>query len=126
MSIVLDASALLAMINSEPGAEMVYGVLVDATMSAVNYSEVVAKLVDKGQDDGEAIGMLDALPITVRPVDVAQARRAGLLRGRTRARGLSLGDRICLALAIELELPALTADREWAGLDLGIEIVVIR
>ena len=126
MSVVLDASALLAMINSEPGAEMVYGVLMGASISAVNYSEVIAKLVDKGHDDGEAVSVLDALPITIRPVDAALARRAGLLRGRTRARGLSLGDRTCLALAIERELPALTADRAWAGLDLGIEITLIR
>lgn len=126
MNVVLDASALLAMINSEPGADRVYDVLTDAAVSAVNYSEVIAKLVDKGHADGESISVLDALPINVRPVDVAQARRAGQLRSSTRERGLSLGDRICLALAIEMEVPALTADRAWAGLDLGVEINVIR
>ena len=126
MSVVLDASALLAMLNSEPGAETVYGVLVGAAMSAVNYSEVVAKLADKGHGDGEAFRMLEALPLAVHPFDAAQAWRAGLLRGRTRARGLSLGDRACLALAIDLELTALTADRAWAELDVGVEILVVR
>ena len=126
MTVVLDASALLAMINSESGAETVYGAMTGASMSAVNYSEVIAKLVDKGYADDRAIDQLDALPITIHPVDAAQARRAGRLRRPTRERGLSLGDRACLALAIERRLPALTADRAWAGLDLGVEIVVIR
>lgn len=126
MKVVLDASALLAMVNREPGAEMVHGALAGASMSAVNYSEVIAKLVDRGQDADEVIAALDALPITVRPVDVVQARRAGRLRGQTRERGLSLGDRACLALAIELERPAFTADRGWSGLDVGVEIIMVR
>ena len=126
MNVVLDASALLAMINSEPGGETVFGALAGASISAANYAEVIAKLADKGHDNGQAVSLLDALPITVRPMDIAQARRAGMLRSRTRERGLSLGDRACLALAIELEIPAFTADRAWAGLDVGVDITVIR
>ena len=126
MTIALDASAVLAVINSEPGAEMVQRAWTDASVSAVNYSEVIAKLVEAGLDDAEAIGVLEALPITVHALDAAQAQRAGLLRRQTREHGLSLGDRACLALAMMLGLPAMTADHGWIDLDLGIEIVVIR
>ena len=126
MTIALDASAVLAVINSEPGAEMVQNAWTDAAISAVNYSEVIAKLVETGLDDAEAIGILEALPITVHALDIAQAQRAGLLRRQTREHGLSLGDRACLALAMMLGLPAMTADHGWIDLDLGIEIVVIR
>ena len=126
MSVVLDASAVLAVLNSEPGAEMVKDVLMGGSISATNFSEVIAKLVDSGLDDGDAIGVLDALPLTVHPVDVVQARRAGLLRRQTRKRGLSLGDRTCLALAVTLGFPVMTADRAWTELDLGVEVTVIR
>ena len=126
MTIALDASAVLAVINSEPGAEMVQNAWTNAAISAVNYSEVIAKLVDTGLDDTEAIGVLEALPITVHALDAAQAQRAGLLRRQTREYGLSLGDRACLALAVSLGLPAMTADRTWTGLDLGIEVIAIR
>lgn len=126
MTIALDASTVLAVVNSEPGAEMVQNAWADAAVSAVNYSEAIAKLVETGFDDAEAIGILEALPITVHALDIAQARRAGLLRRQTREHGLSLGNRACLALAMVLGLPAMTADHDWIDLDLGIEIVVIR
>lgn len=126
MNVVLDSSAVLAAINGEAGAERVEDALPGGAISAANFSEVLSKLVDKGHDDGEAVAALDALPLTVLPVDAAQARRAGLLRRQTRRLGLSLGDRVCLALAVELRLPVVTADRVWAQLDLGIEIAVVR
>ena len=126
MTIALDASAVLAVLNSEPGAEMVQGAWTDASISAANYSEVIAKLVDIGLGDAEALGILEALPFTVHALDAAQARRAGLLRRHTRQYGLSLGDRACLALAVSLGRPAMTADRAWTGLGLGIEVIVIR
>lgn len=126
MKIVLDASAVLAVIHSEPGAERVWDVWADASISAANYSEVIAKLVDIGLDDADTLGILDALPLTVHDVDVAQARRAGLLHRQTRERGLSLGDRACLALAVSLGLPVMTADRAWTALDVGIDVIVIR
>lgn len=126
MTVVLDASAVLAVINSEAGAETVQSVWTDASISAANYSEVIAKLVDIGLDDADTIGILDALPLTVHDVDVAQARQAGLLRRQTREHGLSLGDRACLALAATLGLSVMTADRAWMDLDLGIEVMVIR
>ena len=126
MTIALDASAVLAVINSEPGAEMVQDAWTDASISAANYSEVIAKLVDTGLDDAEAIGVLEALPITVHALDAAQAQRAGLLRRWTREHGLSFGGRACLALAASLGLPAMTADRACLALGLGIEVIVIR
>ena len=126
MTVVLDASAVLAVINGEPGAEIVQDVWMDASISAANYSEVIAKLVDTGLDDAEAIGILEALPFTVHALDVSQARQAGLLRRWTREYGLSLGDRACLALAALLGLPAMTADRAWIDVDLGIDVIVIR
>ena len=126
MSVVLDSSAVLTVINGEAGAERVEDVLMGGSISAANFSEVLSKLVDKGRDDGDAVAMLDALPLTVLPLDAAQARRAGLLRRQTRKLGLSLGDRACLALAVELGLPVVTADRAWAELDLGIEVAVVR
>ena len=126
MTLVLDASAVLAVINGEPGAEMVQNVWMDASISAVNYSEVIAKLVDSGLDDTDTIDILDALPLTVHDVDVAQARQAGLLRRQSREHGLSLGDRACLALAVSLGLPVMTADHVWTEMDVGIEVIVIR
>lgn len=126
MILVLDASAVLAVINSEPGAEMVQDVWMDASISAVNYSEVIAKLVDSGLDGADTIDILEALPLTVHDVDVAQARQAGLLQRQTCEHGLSLGDRACLALAVPLGLPVMTADRVWVDLGLGIEVIVIR
>ena len=126
MTLVLDASAVLAVINGETGAEMVQNVWMDASISAVNYSEVIAKLVDSGLDDTDTIDILDALPLTVHDVDVAQARQAGLLRRQSREHGLSLGDRACLALAVSLGLPVMTADHVWTEMDVGIEVIVIR
>lgn len=126
MNVVLDSSAVLAVINGEAGAERVEDALPGGAISAANFSEVLSKLVDKGHDDGEAVAALDALPLTVLPLDAAQARRAGLLRRQTRRLGLSLGDRVCLALAVELRLPVVTADRAWAQLDLGVEVAVVR
>ena len=126
MSVVLDASAVLAVLNGEPGAGLVEQVLVGGSISAVNFSEVIAKLVDNGLDDDEVLGALDALALTIHPFDVAQARRAGLLRRQTRHYGLSLGDRACVALAVGLGVPAMTADQAWAGLDLDLEVTLIR
>lgn len=126
MSVVIDASAVLAMLNGELGTERTEDIPVGGLISATNFSEVLSKLVDVGLDDDVAIGAFDALMLTVVPVDAAQARYAGLLRRQTREHGLSLGDRACLALAATREFPAVTADRVWAKLDLGIEIKVIR
>lgn len=125
-AIVLDASALLAFLNGEAGAERVIELLPDACISAVNLSEVMAKLVEKGIPAREAAEILASLPLDILPADHALALRAGALRLETRAFGLSLGDRFCLALAEREGKPALTADKSWEQLSLGIEVVLVR
>jgi PIN domain nuclease of toxin-antitoxin system len=124
--VVLDASALMAVLREEPGAAAVEAVLDHAAISAVNLSEVQAKLVERGTAAELAWSSLVDLDLEVIDFDVSQARVAGDLRSLTRAQGLSLGDRACLALAQALGLPAMTADRAWAGLAVGIEIRTVR
>ena len=123
---VLDASAALAVLRGEPGAEQVEPRLTQAVMSAANYAEVISKLVDYGAASDLAVRAAAELGLFVTPLDEPTAIRAGALRRTTRAHGLSLGDRACLALAERLALPVLTADRAWADLDLGVEVVLIR
>jgi ribonuclease VapC len=125
LSSVLDASALLAALNAEPGSEIVEAEP-DPIISAVNLSEVVAKLVERGGADQDIRAALDALRLEVRDFDVGLALAAGLLRRVTRQHGLSLGDRACLALAQSLQLPVLTTDRTWLDLRLGIDVRVVR
>lgn len=123
---VLDASALLCLLFEEEGADGVADRLVGALVSAVNYSEVVAMLVDRGMPADEIVPLLADLDVEVVPVDRAQGEAAGLLRAAAGARGLSLGDRACLALARSRGGVALTADRAWTGLDAGILVELVR
>jgi PIN domain nuclease of toxin-antitoxin system len=124
--IVLDASALLALINQEAGSERVAAVLSTACMSSVNVVEVVSKLMDKGFNELEIREIFEALKLLIIPFDEEQGFIAGLLRTDTKSLGLSLGDRACLSLAIQQKLSVLTADRVWAGLQLGLNIQMIR
>ena len=126
MTVVLDTSALLALLWGEPGDERVAAVLSGAKMSTVNLAELVAKLVDRGATDGEAIKVVDKLAVETVAFDAAQAIVAGLLRRETRGFGLSVGDRACLALAQREGATALTTDRAWRQPDLGVAIEVIR
>jgi ribonuclease VapC len=123
--VVLDASAVLALILGEPGGATVAAQLHEAGLSTVNLAEVAQRLTDQWPD-AQVTTVLDRLPCEVTDFDRAMAMRAGLMRRATRERGLSLGDRACLALAERLGLPVLTADRAWAELDLGVEVVLIR
>lgn len=124
---VLDASALLALLNKEAG----YGQVKEAidqgsVMGAVNLSEVISKLSDY-QIPSEAIQeMLENLGIVIVEFDRSLAYDAGLLRLRTIKTGLSFGDRACLAVAEKLQAPCLTADKIWANLKLSIEVKLIR
>ncbi len=128
-NVVLDTSALLAIVNEEPGSEIFTGrkePLDTFVMSTVNVSEAFGKLLSQG------VGLEEAWEAVTGPVpliaefDAEQARLAGQLLLRTRSLGLSLGDRACLALAMVLKAPVYTADRIWKGLKLGISIHVIR
>lgn len=125
---VLDASALLALLRDEPGAEMVSKVLTASTMTAVNLAEVVGHFARNGVAEGDIHLVLDPLPFSVTPFDSALAFRSGVTLPATRSAGLSLGDRACLALAHRLGVPVLTADRAWLAVaaDVGVEVVVIR
>lgn len=128
MTVVLDASAMLALLQAEPGSERVAQALPGAAMSLANLAEVAAKQVDIGLDATELVGRVEALgirPYEVTHEDVATQARIRQLDPGGRL-GLSLGDRLCLALGLRLELPVVTADRVWAGLDLPIEVILIR
>jgi PIN domain nuclease of toxin-antitoxin system len=125
-SAVFDASVLLAHIGQEPGSDGIDELAVEALMSAVNLAEVFAKLAERGLSQDEADMIVYRYRLEVVPFDEELARQTGALRPVTKALGLSLGDRACLALARHERLPVLTADRSWAKLDLGIPIKVMR
>ena len=126
--IVLDASALLALIHRETGQEVVADAVVESVISAVNLAEVIGKLAERGVplDRAEAIAL--SFGIEVVSLDAGLAARAGQLRPSTRSAGLSLGDRCCLATAMALGLPVLTAEAAWEPLadTLGIKVRNIR
>jgi ribonuclease VapC len=131
-SAVLDASALLAYLRDETGADVVADVIaVGATISTVNLGEVLGRFADRGADPVHLArqmtdrGLLEGA-ITVEPFITVDAVEIARTRPLTRDRGLSLGDRACLALARRLELPVVTADRTWSKVDLKIELRQIR
>lgn len=123
---VLDASALLALLNREPGAERVAPLLDGAVMSAVNWSETVQKVAAHAIDPTGLRVDVEALGVTLVPFTVADGEATARLWTQARSAGLSLGDRACLALAVREDLPAVTADRAWAALALGVPVTVIR
>ena len=132
MAPVLDASALLAHLRDEPGADVVAEAIASgAVISTVNLAEVFSRVADRGEDPAKLAaelsqsGLLDGA-ITVEPFTAAEAIDAGRLRLLTRDAGLSLGDRACLALARRLDAPALTADTDWQGVAHGVELRLIR
>ena len=124
--VVLDASAVLAVLQFETGGDVIVERLRDAHISAVNLTEVVTRLMDKGQSFDRARHAVDTLTMTVENVDAAQAYFAASLRSATRKSGLSVGDRFCLALGARLGAPVITTDKNWAKLDLGVEVIVAR
>lgn len=126
---VLDASALLALLNEEVGVENLppeSELLSHAVMSTVNLAEVQGKLVSNGIPSDQAWAAILSAIHAAHVLDQEQAKLAGALRMQTRALGLSLGDRACLALGVVLKAPVYTADRQWAKLKLGIRIHIIR
>ena len=131
-NVVLDASALLAVLQDEPGAETVRDTSSGgAVISAANWGEALSKLADDGEDLAELADVLTwsgvlGGELEIVPLDAEDARRLAELRPPTRRLGLSLADRACLALAMRLGLPALTTDRAWAELDLPVEVIVLR
>lgn len=123
---VLDASAVLAVLNGEPGADLIVPLLGEAMMSTVNYAEVTSKLIGSGAARSEARNAILSLGIDVADFDLGLAERTGELRPLTRHRGLSLGDRACIALAEREGIPVVTTDRTWRDILPGLEIRVVR
>ena len=124
--IIADASAVLALLKQEPFGRFDHRRLFQAIISAVNLSEVLERLCSGGLSESEADEAVATLNLRVQHFDEPQARLAAYLRPRTRGAGLSLGDRACLALGNSLRCPVVTADRAWASLDVGVEVILIR
>lgn len=124
--VVLDASALLCLLNDEPGADRVVEVLTRSVMNTTNLAEVVSKLRERGLSLEEVREALGGLHLDVRPLSPSQAMTIGDLRPATKPLGLSLGDRACLALALDLSAELFTIDADLASADVGVSITDIR
>ena len=124
--VVLDASAVSALVKGEDGGEIVSARCLGAVISAVNFSEVVEMLARIGLPIDVWEQRLASIGIGIVAFSSEQATTTAALRPPTRPAGLSLADRACLALALELDAPVLTADRAWSKLDVGVEIELIR
>ncbi len=128
--LVLDSSAVLAIVYDEPGAAKVIAELhsgeVEPLMSAVNLCEVQTRLLRDGLPVGEVTKLLASLEMTVIPFDAADADGASALYIETKAFGLSLGDRACLALAKREQVTAWTADKVWKKLKIDVPLELIR
>lgn len=123
---VLDASALLATLFAEPGGERVRDSLSVASVSTVNWAEVGQRVRERGADVEEIRARLLEAGLDFVALTVEDAERAADLRAGTRAAGLSLADRCCLALAARTDQVALTADAAWAHVEVGVEVQLIR
>jgi PIN domain nuclease of toxin-antitoxin system len=125
-SAVLDSSAILAVVFSEPGSDVVLPLLQGGLLSTVNLAEVHTRLLLRGVDSDFAWRRVLSFGCEICFFDALQARLAGELVLQTRPHGLSLGDRACLALAIQRKATVYTTNPAWKNLDLGIEVEVIR
>lgn len=125
--VVLDASAVLALLRDEPGADVVAGHIGRAAFSAVNLQEVVKEMLREGATPKGARAVLDELALALHPHDEEAAYAAAALYPETRRHGRGLGDRSCMALGLILGLPVLTADREWKNIMVeGLAIEMVR
>ena len=120
---VLDTSALLAIVYGEPGRERVVARLADGVVSIVNAAETMGDLVNDGRSLPDAARIMAEFDLTWVVPDAGQAERVAELRT---VHGLSLGDRFCIALAEARGEALVTADHQWAGLDLKVPVELIR
>ncbi len=125
-SCVLDASAVLALLHKEPGADTVAEKLPNAVISTVNLAEVVTKLVDAGMPLEEARNAVDTLGLKYLSFAASTAFQVAGLRKQTQELGLSLGDRACLATGAEQQMPVVTAERSWKNFTSGVDVELIR
>jgi ribonuclease VapC len=126
MTVVHDASSLLALAFQEPGAELVRKTLSDSLVSSVNWSEFSQKVQQRGGNTVPLASILARLGLSIVPFATSTAELAASLYPQTKALGLSLGDRACLALALETKHDVYTTDISWATLKLPIKVIVIR
>lgn len=128
--IVLDASAVIAFLQGEPGDTLVSAALEsgNCAVTAANQTEIIAKSLDRGMNEADIRAVLAALGYSVLDITAADGMQAGWMRAATRSAGLSLGDRLCLAVAQRLKAKVLTVDRPWINLAplLGLDIQCIR
>lgn len=123
---VLDASALIALLRKEPGAEKVAAVLTRSCISSVNLAETYGKMVEYGKRLEDVAYHVERLCIPVVPFHGEHAQLAASFWKQTRSVGMSLGDRACLALALQSGLPAYTTEEDWLKCDVGVQVVKIR
>jgi ribonuclease VapC len=123
---VLDASALLALLNNEPGAQRVRDILAESVIGAVNVCETAGKLISAGMSLHDARTSIELLNLEIIPFDAQLAYNAGALAPNTKKLGLSLGDRACLALGMGLDRTVVTADLMWHKLKIQVTVEVIR
>lgn len=124
--IVIDASVVLATLLQEPGGDFFANLTGEYRISTMNLGEIVSRLSEKGHSDRLAHAAVEPLLTSCVALSVTQALQAGCWRKSTKSFGLSMGDRICLALGLELGVDVYTADRSWAALDLGVTVRLIR
>jgi len=125
--VILDASALLALIQEESGAEVIKPLLKFSVMSAVNVTEVLSVLQRANITPEEGLSLITDIVATILPFDLEQAEQAAKLHPLVQSKGLSLADRACIAIGLKLQLPIYTADRVWGELQLnGADIKLIR
>jgi ribonuclease VapC len=123
---ILDASAILALLNKENGSEIVAGKINDSVVSSVNLSEVVAKLNDYSIPEKDIKKIISKLNLNVVPFDEEMAIKTGLLRSATKHKGLSLGDRACIATGLSLDLIIISTDKVWKQLEVEAKFEIIR
>lgn len=125
-SAVLDASALLAVLNSEPGADIVAAVLHDAVISSVNYSEVLKKTIERKGSPEQVAHIIRDLAVAIIPFDAAHAEATAALYPDTKPFGLSLADRTCLALGLQRRATVFTTDSKWKLVKVSLKVKLIR
>ena len=125
--VVLDASAVLAMLRGEPGGDTVADHIGREAIAAVNLQEVAKEMLREGAAIEAIRSVFDELGLDVHPYDREAAYAAASLYEQTRQHGRGLGDRSCMALGLQLAIPVLTADRVWTKIEVkGLAVQQLR
>lgn len=125
--VLLDASAIIALIKKEKGFQVVDDILAQSAISTVNFGELISSLAREGIPSADIDLMTENIIPEIIPFDHELSIVAGKLTAITKSKGLSLGDRACIATALQLDLPVYTADKVWADLDIpNLKLKLIR